>query len=165
MIIDDLDAFRCTFEPLEADPPLVINPDAVLPLPVAAQNLQPVSGDGSEVFKLLGVIQHTKFPLRDPCNIPERHALLPEIELLGLLATEGAYHTDSIPRPTLNETRAIQAVRSAHLHRNEQHRILFRHVHHMRISRAHPRVGVPEQFLYRPKVASVGVSQSGRRVP
>jgi hypothetical protein len=59
MIIDNLNVDRAwrAFGPLEANPPLVIDADAVLSLPVSLQGLQPVAGDGGEVFQSRGRIQ------------------------------------------------------------------------------------------------------------
>src|ERR1035438_3381809 len=40
MIIDDLDPFRRAFPPDEADPPLIVDPDTILPLPCRPQRPQ-----------------------------------------------------------------------------------------------------------------------------
>jgi hypothetical protein len=102
MIIDDLDPFRRAFAPDEADPPLIVDPDTMLTLPVAAQSLKPISRNCRHVRQLLRVVQHPQLP---PCycsNIAESAALLAVKKLLGLLAAEGSYHRDSISRRPLN---------------------------------------------------------------
>lgn len=48
----DVDRFRLLFRPLEADTPLIINPDAVLALSVSAECFEPVPGRIPEVEKL-----------------------------------------------------------------------------------------------------------------
>src|ERR1035438_2248127 len=98
MIIDDLDAFRCAFAPGEADSPLIVDPDTVLPLPVTAQSLKPVSWNCRHVLQLLGIVQHPKLPPCNCSNVAESAALLAVKQLLGLPAAEGSYHTGSIPR-------------------------------------------------------------------
>jgi hypothetical protein len=105
MIIDDLDVFRRAFAPDEAESLLIVDPDAMLTLPVTAQSLKPVSWNCRHVLQPLGVLQHPKLP---PCyrsNVAESAALLAVKKLLGLLAAEGSYHTGSIPRWPLNGTR------------------------------------------------------------
>jgi hypothetical protein len=49
--VDDLDVGgpAVTLRPLEADPPLIIDADAVLPLPISAQRFEPVPGQGGEI--------------------------------------------------------------------------------------------------------------------
>jgi len=86
MIIDDLDAFRRAFAPDEAESPLIVDPDAILTLPVAAQSLKP------------GIVQHPKLPPCHGFNVAESAVLLTVKEILGLLAAEGSYHTGSITR-------------------------------------------------------------------
>jgi hypothetical protein len=56
MIIDDLDVFRRSFPPEETDSPLIVDSDAVLPLPVAAQGPEPVSWDRTQIGQDLRVI-------------------------------------------------------------------------------------------------------------
>jgi hypothetical protein len=43
VVVDDLDVFRSGRGPAEADPPWLVDPDAVLHGPVAVQLLQPVN--------------------------------------------------------------------------------------------------------------------------
>jgi hypothetical protein len=98
MIIDDLDAFRRAFAPDEAESPLIVDPDAMLTLPVATQSLKPVSWNCRQVLQPIGVVQHPKLPPCHGSQVAESAVLLAVKELLGLLAAEGPYHTGSIPR-------------------------------------------------------------------
>ena len=45
MVIDDLDVFGTGVGPAEADPVLIVNPDAVLSRPVALQLLEAQPGE------------------------------------------------------------------------------------------------------------------------
>jgi hypothetical protein len=45
VIVHDLDAFRSGLGSAEADPPLPVDPDAVLPGAITCQLLRPVAGD------------------------------------------------------------------------------------------------------------------------
>jgi hypothetical protein len=51
MIVDDFDVQRArlALRPLEADPPLIIDPNAPLPLTVSPQSFQPITGKPRQV--------------------------------------------------------------------------------------------------------------------
>jgi len=49
MVIHNLDFERVSIGPTEADAPLVVDPDAVLPLAIARQSLQTIARDGSKI--------------------------------------------------------------------------------------------------------------------
>jgi hypothetical protein len=51
MIIDDFDVMRLVAAPDEADPPLVVNPDAVLPGSTTLQSLEAVTGRNAKVLQ------------------------------------------------------------------------------------------------------------------
>jgi hypothetical protein len=59
MVIDnfDIDRARRVVGPFKADPPLVIDPDAVLALPIALQCFQPIAGQGGEIFQVRRRVQ------------------------------------------------------------------------------------------------------------
>jgi hypothetical protein len=50
MIIDDLDIVSVALAPHETDSPLIVDPDAVLTLAVAAKLLQPVAGRNPQIL-------------------------------------------------------------------------------------------------------------------
>jgi hypothetical protein len=54
VVINNLDVARTgrPFGPLKADPPLVIDPDAILALPMTLQCFQSVAGQGGKVSRL-----------------------------------------------------------------------------------------------------------------
>jgi hypothetical protein len=53
VIVDDLNVDRAsrTFRPLETDTPLVVDPNAVLALPISTQSLETVAGQGAQVLQ------------------------------------------------------------------------------------------------------------------
>ncbi len=51
MVIDDFDLIGVPIAPGEADPPLVVDPDAVLPGPVSSQRFEPVAADLRQVME------------------------------------------------------------------------------------------------------------------
>jgi hypothetical protein len=69
VVIDNLDFMGVAIAPLEADAPLVVDTDAVLAGPVAAQAFESVSRWDPEIVKALSVVQHPQFPPRHLLNI------------------------------------------------------------------------------------------------
>ena len=51
MIIDNLDLNRIGLNPEEADPPLVVDPNAVLPQPIAAKFFQTIPSNHPQIGK------------------------------------------------------------------------------------------------------------------
>ncbi len=62
MVVDDLDIIRLTTRPTEANPPLVIYPNAVLPRSLSFQALQSIPRRDSQVFNSLRRVQKQKLP-------------------------------------------------------------------------------------------------------
>src|SRR5215831_20499015 len=63
MVVDDLDVPRAVVSPTEADSPLVVDPDAVLPASIAAELLEPVSRRHTQIVQVLGTVQHLQLSL------------------------------------------------------------------------------------------------------
>jgi hypothetical protein len=53
VIVGELYLMRFAIAPDEADPPLIVDADAVLPLPVAAKHLQPITRHGAKLLEAL----------------------------------------------------------------------------------------------------------------
>ena len=70
MVIDNLYLRGTVRSPTEADTISVVDPDAVLPLPVGDQRFETVSGWNSEVPKSLGRIEMFKLPPGDRPQLP-----------------------------------------------------------------------------------------------
>jgi hypothetical protein len=56
MIVYDLDIVGISVAPTKADPPLVIDPNAVLSLSITGQPLQPIAGRSAQVIKAAGIV-------------------------------------------------------------------------------------------------------------
>ena len=69
MVVHDLDVARVPTRPTEANPPLIINPNAVLPCAPSLEAFQPISGWDSQVFNSLRRVQNEKFPKRLTLNV------------------------------------------------------------------------------------------------
>jgi hypothetical protein len=59
--VDDLDLMRVAVPPLEADPPLVVDPNAVLTRPLPRELLEPIPGWYSKIVEGLSGIEHYGF--------------------------------------------------------------------------------------------------------
>src|SRR5687768_15728635 len=78
VIIDNLDVRRArrSIWPLKTDAPLIVDADAVLPLPVALQRFEPVAGQRRQIMKDVRGLQAIELEPRGPLDARERfHAL------------------------------------------------------------------------------------------
>ncbi len=50
MVVDDFDLVRMSIPPNEANPPLVVNPDAVLAFAIANEPFEAISGQCSKIL-------------------------------------------------------------------------------------------------------------------
>jgi hypothetical protein len=78
VVVNDRDVGRSCWCPTEADPPLVVHPDAVLTGSVATELFQPIPRRDPEIHEGLGCIQHHEFA--------QRHSLELGVELANSLA-------------------------------------------------------------------------------
>jgi hypothetical protein len=92
VIVDDLDVMGVTVAPDKAEPESVVDPDAVLTPPVAAQRFQPVSGEDRQVPKLMGRVQLPQFPLSVAGDCLKAAGRPPVEEPLGFFRPERPDH-------------------------------------------------------------------------
>jgi hypothetical protein len=71
MVVDDFDIIGMALPPDKAEPPLVVDTDAVLPFAVASQGFQPVARRDSQIPQTPGTVQVEEFSARDPFESPE----------------------------------------------------------------------------------------------
>jgi len=79
--------------PNEADPPLLVNPNRMLSLPVTAQGLQLVSRRRCQDAQFRRGMQLQKLPQRHTLKRTEAPGMLKVEELLGFLRREALNHT------------------------------------------------------------------------
>src|SRR5690606_17714597 len=65
VIVDDLHIGRPRIAPAEADPVLVVDPDTVLPAPVALERLEPIARRHAKTGQRHGGVQLVQLPERD----------------------------------------------------------------------------------------------------
>jgi hypothetical protein len=64
VVVDDFDILRSSGGPNEANPPLIIYPDAVLSQPVASERFQTITRGHSQIVQVTRSIQKTKLSQR-----------------------------------------------------------------------------------------------------
>jgi hypothetical protein len=97
VIVNDLHLLWPSIRPHEADPPLVVDSDAVLPGAIALESFQPVSRWETKIVELFRRPHLAQFPQRrriDP-RIDRRHTLTTP-QPLGRLVAERSDHRTSI---------------------------------------------------------------------
>jgi hypothetical protein len=93
VVIHDLYIMGVAAPPSETDPPLVVDPDAVLPLPISPQPLESVPGRDPQVVQPLGGIKHPELPQGHPLHIRSKPPDgVPREQLLGIPISEALDH-------------------------------------------------------------------------
>jgi len=94
MIIDDLDIHRPgrAVTPLEANSPIVVNTNAMLPSSVSFQRLEPVSGQCSEILQVPSGMQPIQARFRLPRKAGKLSDELTGRETLGSLVSIAEDH-------------------------------------------------------------------------
>jgi hypothetical protein len=89
MIIDDFDELGAAIAPFEANPPLVVDANAVLTATNALQCFQPIARRSAQIAQLRGGVDHVKLAAGHVCNRSEpRHGFAAE-KCLGAPISEG----------------------------------------------------------------------------
>jgi hypothetical protein len=92
MIVDDFDLMSGTFEPDEADSPLTVDANAVLPLAVAPKCLQTISRRRRKIAELRCRFQHPQLSPRGAFKNPEPTNGLSCRQRPGILIAKGYDH-------------------------------------------------------------------------
>jgi hypothetical protein len=92
MVVHDLNVKGIRFNPAEADPPLIVHPNAVLPRPVTRQCFQAISWYCSEIGNHRGRMDLVQLSFCDVSNTLQPPAELTLEDLLGILVPERPDH-------------------------------------------------------------------------
>lgn len=93
MIVYDIHIIGIALFPTEADAPTIIDPDAVVSLPISFQSLQAVRRRDTQVLQRLGSIEHSQLPQRNTMDVrPESTHRLAIEESLGLSRSKRSDH-------------------------------------------------------------------------
>ena len=96
MIVNDLDFVGASSTPYEANAPLIVDAEAVLPLPVPFQALQAVSRQRRQRSDIRCGVEDVQFAKRRALDRLESTNRLPLKEALGIRAAEGPDHNPRI---------------------------------------------------------------------
>ena len=93
MIVDNLYLHALLVSPVEANTPLVVNPNAVLASAATLERFKAIRWRNSQVIKSLSGIEHAQFAAGNGLNLnwqPPRYFAVPNA--LGFLVGEGPDH-------------------------------------------------------------------------
>jgi hypothetical protein len=94
VIVNDLNPLDAPTLPNEAEPPLVVDPNAVLARSAAAQILQPISGRRRQIAEVFRRVQLPQLPLGYSLNARREPPCVPTMEQrLGFAIGERADHS------------------------------------------------------------------------
>jgi hypothetical protein len=101
VIVHDLYVMRIAGTPPETNPPLIIDPDAVLTGPVALQRLKPIAWWDAQEFQGGRSMNLQQLPVRHPLYIGRKApTMLALKELLRLSVREALDHPSINPQTT-----------------------------------------------------------------
>ena len=69
MVVDDFDMRRSSLIPDETYPPLIVDPDRVLSLPIRFQGFKSIAWGNTKIAEYPSLVQKTKFSECDILNI------------------------------------------------------------------------------------------------
>ena len=101
MVIDDFHIVRIAVLPTETDTPLIVDPDAVLAVPIAGEVLQPITGQPRQVTQGGGAVELIELPYGGPGNGLKAPAEPPLEDLLGPSATATQRNGSTILTPAI----------------------------------------------------------------
>jgi len=100
MIVDDLNVMSIAGTPMEANPPLIVDPDAMLASAGALQFLQPVARRNAQKVERCRSIDLQQLSMRNPLDVGwKTPAMLAPKELLRLSVRKALDHLPGV-RPT-----------------------------------------------------------------
>jgi hypothetical protein len=92
VIVRDLNVIGASIAPYKTKAPLIVDSNAVLSLPVAAKNLQSVTGRRSRITQFRSAIQLPQFAARNLLNHSKSPAQKTLVKARGLGASERLNH-------------------------------------------------------------------------
>ena len=113
MVIHDLDVFSAASRPAEANPELIVYPDAVLPSAVALERFEPVAWGYLKVFEPACDLQLPKLSPSGRLDAPEPFDSPAVRQGLGLGTLERHDHFRMVTRRVINVKRDARSFGSA----------------------------------------------------
>jgi hypothetical protein len=92
VIVHHFDLLRVAIFPHEADPILIVDPDAVLPTPISTENLEVIAWESAQIVEPLRSMQLHQLTLRNPSNISKPTRRITQEQRLRVSIPEGPDH-------------------------------------------------------------------------
>jgi hypothetical protein len=92
VVVHHFDLLCVAVLPDEADPILIVDPDAVLSTPISAESLELIAGERAQVVESLCRMQLHELALSDAGNAPKPTRRIAIEERLGVSIPEGPDH-------------------------------------------------------------------------
>ena len=96
MVVHNFDFVSVSIAPHKADPPLIVNPNAVLPFPLPVQGFQAIASRRSQIGEIRGDMYLVKFPPRDALDGLEPPCGFPLKDVFSIGVAEGPDHDPSL---------------------------------------------------------------------
>jgi hypothetical protein len=95
VVVDDLDEFGACVSPSEADPPLLVDANAVVPSTIAFQILEPIPRRHPQITQGVGCIENDQLAESHPLGaLVELPHSLPLPNAFGVVVSERPDHID-----------------------------------------------------------------------
>jgi hypothetical protein len=98
VVVHDLDLLCIAILPNEADPILIIDPDAVQPSPISRERLQVIARERAQVVESLRRVQLQELSLSDAGNAPKPSRRIALEERFGFSVPEAPDHPSRVLR-------------------------------------------------------------------
>jgi hypothetical protein len=105
VIVHDFHVVSVTLSPHEAETPLLVDPNAVLPLSAAMQCFQAIAGRSCQIAQFGGAVQLPEFSPCDALDSLKAAARLPTLKSPSFSATERLDHDSIVYRSAFNVKR------------------------------------------------------------
>jgi hypothetical protein len=96
MVVNNLNVNGIGLHPAETDPPLVVDPNAVLPRPIASQGLETVSGNRAQIRQFPSGVNVVQLPFCSRSKTLELPAEFASKHLVGFFVPERPDHSSRI---------------------------------------------------------------------
>ena len=100
VVVDNFHVERFTVSPHETDPPLLVDPDTMLTLPISFQRLQPVSRRHPQIVQAARLIEIQQFSPGRPLEQPKTRDVNVLKQRPGVPTAEAPNHRISLLRST-----------------------------------------------------------------
>jgi hypothetical protein len=96
VVVHNLDVKRIGFDPSKTNSPLIVDPNAVLPQPIAGESLKAIPGNGPKIGERRRCMNLIQLSLNHSGNRLVLPAEFASEDLLGLFIPKGPNHSSKV---------------------------------------------------------------------